>query len=78
MEILLGVGLGGAALLIVLVVWLSRARSAQVRAETKADVLQKGVERKKNADKVMSEPVADEVAWLLRTRERLRRRRGGS
>jgi len=58
--------------LIAAIFWLSKARKAQVKAESKAEALSKGAELRKNADKIMAEPVADESAWLVTAAERLR------
>ncbi len=69
----------GAALVLLiavvaLVVWLSRSRTNEIQAETEATALREGERQSHAADEIMAEPVADEHAWLKRTRDRLRER----
>lgn len=74
-ALIVSAGSIGLALLVGLVAaifWLSKARKAQVVAESKSNGLEKALELKHEADKIMAEPVADESAWLAATRERLR------
>lgn len=67
----IGVGMALLAALIATIVWLSKSRKAQVRAEATSDALKIAKELRHEADKVMAEPVADERAWLRRVRDRL-------
>ena len=70
-------GLGVFAILLVgviigLVVWLAKSRERAIQAETVAFALIKGNERSHAANKIMSEPVAYEPAWIRAARDRLR------
>lgn len=57
---------------IILSVWLSTARKKQVQAETATKALTGANEVQREGNKVMAEPVADELAWLAAARDRLR------
>jgi beta-lactam-binding protein with PASTA domain len=58
-----------------LIVWLSTARKKQVQAEAVSEALKGAKEVQSVGNKVMAEPVADELAWLVAARQRLRDRR---
>ena len=55
-----------------LAVWLSTSRKKHVQAETATKALQGAKEVQNAGNKVMAEPVADELAWLVAARQRLR------
>ena len=55
-----------------LIIWLSTSRKKQVQAETATKALQGAHEVQREGNKVMAEPVADELAWLDSARDRLR------
>ena len=57
---------------IILSVWLSTARKKQVQAEAATKALTGAQEVQREGNKVMAEPVADELAWLRTTRDRVR------
>ena len=61
--------------LVALIIWLSKSREKQVKAELQRDALIKGAEVRNAADKIMAEPVADEAAWLVAVAKRLREER---
>lgn len=77
MQIILGFGLAAVIGLILAVYWLSKSREKMLKAEAIAHALVKGKEKESAAKKIMEEPVADESAWIERTRERLRSQHGG-
>ena len=54
------------------IIWLSKSRKAQVKAEIQVKALTEGMEKRNEADAIMAEPVADESAWLIAAAERLR------
>ena len=54
-----------------LVVWLSTARKKQVEAEAATAALKEAGKVQREGNKIMAEPVADELAWLTRARKRL-------
>lgn len=62
-------GLAGLALLVGLIFWMTRARVGEATAKAATDALVKGKEKRREADKIMSEPVADEAAWIQRARK---------
>lgn len=55
-----------------LIVWLSTARKKQVKAEAATAALTGAHEVQREGNKVMAEPVADELAWIDAARDRLR------
>lgn len=66
------VGLTLLAGLVAAIIWLSKSREKQVKAETNLKNLTTSLENRDEADAIMAEPVADESAWLAATDERLR------
>lgn len=60
------------ATIIGLIIWLAKSRERAIQAETVAAALIKGSERSHAANKIMSEPVAYEPAWIRAARDRLR------
>lgn len=60
------------AAVVALIVWLSTARKKQVQAETATKALTGAKEIQREGNKVMAEPVADELAWIDAARDRLR------
>lgn len=67
-----GVGLTLLVGLVTAIVWLSKSRKKQVKAEIQVDALMKAQEVRSEADVIMAEPVADESAWLDAAARRLR------
>lgn len=61
-----------------LIIWLSTSRKKQVQAEAATKALTGAHEVQREGNKVMAEPVADELAWLAAARQRLRDRRDRS
>ena len=59
-----GVGLTLFVGLISAIVWLSKARKKQVKAEVENKALREGNAQRVKADAIMAEPVADESAWI--------------
>lgn len=55
-----------------LIIWLSTARKKQVQAEAATKALTGAHEVQREGNKVMAEPVADELAWIDAARDRLR------
>lgn len=55
-----------------LIVWLSTSRKKQVQAEAATKALTGANEVQREGNKVMAEPVADELAWIDAARDRLR------
>lgn len=55
-----------------LIIWLSTARKKQVQAEAVTKALTGAHEVQREGNKVMAEPVADELAWIDAARDRLR------
>lgn len=71
MQIAIGAALALLLALIGLVIWLSKSRSDEVRAEAAVDALKKANDIEDKADEIMAEPVADESEWLKSARKRL-------
>lgn len=55
-----------------LVIWVSASRKKQVQAEVATKALTGAQEFQREGNKVMAEPVADELAWIDAARERMR------
>lgn len=58
--------------LVASIIWVSISRKKQVQAETATKALKGAKEVQHEGNKVMAEPVADELAWLAAARQRLR------
>ena len=71
MQAAIAVGLVLLVALVASVIWLSKARTDQVKAETKSKALEAGKDRRRVGEKIMAEPTAFEPEWFRATRERL-------
>ena len=71
MYIMLGAMLALIVAIIVLVVWLSRSRSSEVKAKVESKELKQAQENRREGDQIMAEPVADEDSWLASARARV-------
>lgn len=58
--------------LVASIIWVSISRKKQVQAEEATKALKGAKEVQHAGNKVMAEPVADELAWLAAARQRLR------